>query len=260
MSQGQKLSLGCTYLEDGRWRFHVWAPWAEKVEVRIVAPRDRTVTLEKGDRGYHQAVLDRVEPGSLYVYRQDDGKERPDPASRSQPQGVHSHSEVVNPYFTWEDQSWFGLPFEEYIIYELHVGTFTPEGTFAAIIPHLNTLKDVGITAVELMPVAQFPGSRSWGYDGVYPFAAQNSYGGPEGLRRLVNACHQHGLAVVLDVVYNHVGPEGNYLGDFGPYFTEQYRTPWGWPSTSMGLIAMRSSVSSSKMPSTGSRNFISMP
>jgi len=120
------------------------------------------------------------------------------------------------------------LPLEEYIIYELHVGTFTKEGTFDAVIPHLDELKALGITAVELMPVAQFPGNRNWGYDGVYPFAVQGSYGGPLGLRRLVSACHQRGLAVVLDVVYNHLGPEGNYIADFGPYFTERYQTPWG--------------------------------
>ena len=114
------------------------------------------------------------------------------------------------------------------MLYELHVGTFTAQGTFDAIVPHLDELKDLGITSIELMPVAQFPGDRNWGYDGVYPFAVQNSYGGPEGLKRLVNACHQRGLAVTLDLVYNHLGPEGNYLQDFGPYFTDRYRTPWG--------------------------------
>ncbi len=220
--------LGATYLGDGRCRFRVWAPLADKVELRLVGPRERIVTLAHEGRGYHQAALEGIEPGSLYLYRLDGKAERPDPASRSQPQGVHGPSAVVNPHFAWEDQHWSGLPLEDYIVYELHVGTFTAEGTFEAIIPHLDALKDVGITAVELMPVAQFPGSRNWGYDGVFLFAVQNSYGGPEGLKRLVNACHQKGLAVVLDVVYNHLGPEGNYLGEFGPYFTERYRTPWG--------------------------------
>jgi maltooligosyltrehalose trehalohydrolase len=135
---------------------------------------------------------------------------------------------VIDPSFPWEDQHWHGISLREYVIYELHVGTFTSEGTFEAVIPHLDELKELGITAVELMPVAQFPGGRNWGYDGVGLFAAQDSYGGPQGLRALVNACHQKGLAVVLDVVYNHLGPEGNYLGDFGPYFTQRYRTPWG--------------------------------
>ncbi len=223
-----QMGLGATYLGEGRWRFRVWSPHAKKVEVRIVKPMERIVPLHKGDRGYHQAIIEGVAPGCLYLYRMDGGKQCPDPASRSQPQGVHGPSEVVDPHFAWQDPHWFGLPLQDYIIYELHVGTFTPEVTFEAIIPHLDALKDVGITAVELMPVAQFPGSRNWGYDGVYPFAVQNSYGGPEGLKRLVNACHQKGLAVFLDVVYNHLGPEGNYVAEFGPYFTDRYRTPWG--------------------------------
>ena len=141
---------------------------------------------------------------------------------------MHGPSQVVDPAFAWEDQCWFGLPLKDFIVYELHVGAFTPAGTFAAVIPHLAGLKELGVTAVEIMPVAQFPGSRNWGYDGVFPFAVQQSYGGPEGLKRLVNACHQEGLAVILDVVYNHLGPEGNYLRDFGPYFTAGSHTPWG--------------------------------
>jgi maltooligosyltrehalose trehalohydrolase len=135
---------------------------------------------------------------------------------------------VIDANFSWKDQRWSGHTLESYILYELHVGTFTPEGTFDAIIPRLDDLKDLGVTALEIMPVAQFPGDRNWGYDGVSLFAVQNSYGGPEGLKRLVNACHQKELGVVLDVVYNHLGPEGNYLGDFGHYFTERYRTSWG--------------------------------
>lgn len=222
------ISLGAMYLGEGRCQFRVWAPLSKRVAVCIEAPSERMVSLEKDGQGYHHAVVEDVEPGSLYVYRLDDVKQLPDPASRSQPRGVHGPSEVVNPHFAWEDRHWFGLPLEDYIIYELHVGTFTAEESFDAIIPHLDALKDLGMTAVELMPVAQFPGNRNWGYDGVYPFAVQNSYGGPEGLRQLVNACHLRGLTVVLDVVYNHLGPEGNYLGDFGPYFTERYRTPWG--------------------------------
>ncbi|MBI3326073.1 MAG: malto-oligosyltrehalose trehalohydrolase [Nitrospinae bacterium] len=228
MSQGWDLSLGATYLGDGRCKFRVWAPLAQRVEVHIVAPQQRLLPLKQGDRGYHQAVVEGVEPGSLYVYRWEGQRERPDPASRFQPQGIHGPSQVLDPHFPWEDHSWFGLPLPDYIIYELHVGTFTTEGTFDAIIHYLDELKDLGITAVELMPVAQFPGTRNWGYDGGCPYAVQNSYGGPEGLKRLVEACHMQGLAVVLDVVYNHLGPEGNYLGDFGPYFTQRYRSPWG--------------------------------
>ena len=184
--------------------------------------------LKRGERGYFSAVVAGVEPGSHYFYRLNGQQDFPDPASRFQPQGVHGPSQVAEPGFSWGDGHWSGLPLNDYVIYELHVGTFTPEGTFDAIIPHLDELKNLGITALELMPVAQFPGGRNWGYDGVYPFAVQNSYGGPYGLKRLVDACHQRGLAVVLDVVYNHLGPEGNYLANYGPYFTQRYHTPWG--------------------------------
>jgi len=194
----------------------------------MISPKESKIPLERDGRGYHKATVSGVTPGYLYFYCLDSEKERADPASRYQPQGVHGPSQVVSSNFPWEDQNWSGLPFEEYIIYELHVGVYTKEGTFDDIIPHLDELKDLGITAVELMPVAQFPGNRNWGYDGVYPFAVQDSYGGPEGLKRLVNACHQKRLAVVLDVVYNHLGPEGNYFSDFGPYFTDHYNTPWG--------------------------------
>lgn len=220
-------SVGAIDLGGGRCRFEVWAPLAERVEVHIVAPHERVVALEPKARGYHSAIAEGVAPGSRYVYRLN-GKERPDPASRYQPEGVHGPSEVVARDFDWHDAGWFGLELKDYIIYELHVGTFTPEGTLDAILPRLDYLKDLGITAVELMPVAQFPGARNWGYDGVAPFAVQNTYGGPLALKRLVEACHRRGLAVILDVVYNHLGPEGNYFWDYGPYFTERYKTPWG--------------------------------
>ncbi len=219
---------GAVYLGEGRCRFCVWAPLVHKVEIRLISPGERTAVLEKDSRGCHRAELDDVGPGSLYFFRLDGDRERPDPASRFQPRGVHGPSQVVDPAFAWSDQTWFGLPIQQYILYELHVGTFTERGTFDAIIPRLDYLKTLGVTALELMPVAQFPGDRNWGYDGVCPFAVQNSYGGPEGLKRLVNACHEKGLAVVLDVVYNHLGPEGNYLRDFAPYFTDQYSSPWG--------------------------------
>jgi maltooligosyltrehalose trehalohydrolase len=223
-----EVDLGATYLGDNRCQFLVWAPSVLKVDVHLVSPEEQMFPLARDSRGYHQAVVEGIAPGCRYFYHLDSERERPDPASRFQPQGVHGPSEVVGSYFPWEDHRWSGLPLEEYIIYELHVGTLTREGTFEAAIPHIDELKALGITAVELMPVAQFPGNRNWGYDGVYPFAVQDSYGGPEGLRRLVNACHRQGLAVILDAVYNHFGPEGNYLADFGPYFTERYQTPWG--------------------------------
>lgn len=228
MTRGGGAGLGAIYVGEDRCRFTVWAPRAEKVEVRLLTPRPRVAALDRGERGYHHGVLEGVEPGSLYVYRLDGGPERPDPASQSQPEGVHGPSQVVDPQFPWEDASWVGPRLPDYILYELHVGTFTRKGTFDAIIPHLPDLKELGVTAIELMPVAQFPGTRNWGYDGVLPFAVQDSYGGPAGLKRLVNACHRQGLAIVLDVVYNHLGPEGNALGDFGPYFSERYRSPWG--------------------------------
>ena len=224
----RSITLGAIPLEDDRGRFRVWAPKVETLEVRLVSPVERVQPLTKGKDGYFYGICDHVAPGSRYFYRLHGGKERPDPASRFQPEGVHGPSQVISPAFPWTDQGWGGLSLANYVIYELHVGAFTPTGTCDGVIDYLDELKELGITALELMPVAQFPGTRNWGYDGVFPYAAQNSYGGPEGLRRLVDACHQRGLAVVLDVVYNHLGPEGNYLWDYGPYFTDRYLTPWG--------------------------------
>lgn len=221
-------ALGAVSLSGDRCLFLLWAPAASSVEVHLVSPRDRTVTLKPEPRGYHAGLIENVPPGSRYFFRLDGDVELPDPASRSQPEGVHGPSEVVTSGFEWTDGGWCGLRLEELIIYELHVGTFTEEGTFDGAVSRLEELRELGVTAVELMPVAQFPGERNWGYDGVYPFAVQQSYGGPAGLRRFVDACHAQGLAVVLDVVYNHLGPEGNYLASFAPYFTDRYRTPWG--------------------------------
>jgi maltooligosyltrehalose trehalohydrolase len=207
--------------------FRVWAPDIDVLTLHLLGPRDRLVPMATDDAGYHHVVVNDAGPGTRYTYRFPDGRECPDPASRFQPEGVHGPSEVTTCRVT-ETTGWRGRPLREYVIYELHVGTFSPEGTFEGVIPRLATLKRLGITAIELMPVAQFPGTRNWGYDGTYPYAAQHSYGGPEGLARLVAACHREGLAVILDVVYNHLGPEGNYLSSFGPYFTDRYRTPWG--------------------------------
>jgi maltooligosyltrehalose trehalohydrolase len=222
------IRLGAALLGEGLCRFYVWAPFARHVEVHILSSQEIVKPLERLAKGYHEVILSGVEAGSLYMYCLDGEKERPDPASKYQPQGVHGPSEVTDSHFPWEDGGWSGVPLKDYVIYELHVGAYTAEGNFEAIIPYLEELKGLGVTAIELMPVGQFPGSRNWGYDGVYPFAVQNSYGGPQALKRLVNACHLQGLAVVLDVVYNHLGPEGNYLWDFGPYFTDRYRTLWG--------------------------------
>jgi maltooligosyltrehalose trehalohydrolase len=220
--------LGATDLGHGRCEFLVWAPNVISVAVHMVSPQERVEPLEGSHNGYHSAVLHNVTPGTRYYFTLDGDRDRPDPASRSQPMGVHGPSEVINQDFPWADQHWCGIPLTDLVIYELHVGTFTQGGTFDAVIPYLDELKRLGITAIELMPVAQFPGDRNWGYDGTYLFAVQNSYGGSVGLKRLVNACHEKGMAVLLDVVYNHLGPEGNYLWDYGPYFTDRYRTPWG--------------------------------
>ena len=225
----QTVKIGADYQPDGTCHFDVWAPAREEVTLKIVSPRERWISMERVDRGYWEAIVPDLSPDTQYLYRLDGDKERPDPASHFQPGGVHGPSQVVDHHrFGWLDHAWKGLELAEMIIYELHVGAFTPSGTFEAIIPRLKDLKALGVSAIEIMPVAQFPGERNWGYDGVYPFAVQDSYGGPEALKRLVNACHQAGLGVILDVVYNHLGPEGNYFWDFGPYFTNRYRTPWG--------------------------------
>jgi len=198
------------------------------MDIHLLEPQDRTVPLQRADRGYFIGEIPGVRAGARYRLVVDGKQDRPDPSSRSQPNGVHGASQVVSSAFEWCDPTWKGIALEDYILYELHVGTFTPAGTFDAAIERLPYLKELGITAIELMPVAQFPGSRNWGYDGTFPFAPQHSYGGPQGLRRLVDACHAHGLAVVLDVVYNHLGPEGNYFWGLAPYFTNRYCTPWG--------------------------------
>jgi maltooligosyltrehalose trehalohydrolase len=221
--------LGANHLGGGDFGFLVWAPLRERVALKILSPDERTVPMEKADRGYFEKVVTGLGPDGGYLYELDGKTQRPDPASRFQPGGVHGPSALyAHDAFTWTDQGWHNIPLEDYIIYELHVGAFTPGGTFDGVVSMLPYLKELGVNAVELMPVAQFPGERNWGYDGAYPFAVQSSYGGPEGLKRLVNECHMSGLAVVLDVVYNHLGPEGNYLRDFGPYFTDRYRGPWG--------------------------------
>lgn len=224
--------VGATALGDNRCHFVVWAPLLDAISLQLWETADvespRSVPLTQGEHGYWEITTDNTPPGTLYNFCLNNDRVRPDPASRCQPEGVHGRSQVVNQHFDWQDQDWQNLPLETYLCYELHVGAFTPKGTFDAIIPRLQELKNLGITAIEVMPVGQFPGDRNWGYDGVYPYAVQTSYGGVEGLKRLVNACHQQGLAVILDVIYNHFGPEGNYTRDFGPYFTDKYHTPWG--------------------------------
>ncbi|MDX5480350.1 MAG: malto-oligosyltrehalose trehalohydrolase [Hymenobacteraceae bacterium] len=224
-----RREIGAKYTPGEGTVFTVWAPEANDVKVKLHQDEPRQIPLQREAFGYWTALAEEALPGTRYTFLLDDEKERPDPASLSQPDGVHDPSEVIDhSSFPWSDKKWKGVPLQHYIIYELHVGTFSEDGTFEGVIEKLPQLKNLGVTAIEIMPVAQFPGSRNWGYDGVFPFAVQNSYGGPDGLKKLVDACHAQGLAVVLDVVYNHLGPEGNYLRDFGPYFTSKYNTPWG--------------------------------
>ncbi len=221
-----KRGIGINFTEHGSAEITVWSPLANAVSLQT---NGASIPLQKGEMGYWHGTTTDFKEGSLYKIKVDDGAPLPDPASLSQPNGVHNESEAVNLLaFNWLEGQWDNLPLEDYILYELHVGTFSEEGTFAAAAEKLDHLVELGITAIEIMPVAQFPGDRNWGYDGAFPFAVQDSYGGPRGLHAFVNACHQKGLAVILDVVYNHLGPEGAYLGAFGPYFTGKYSTPWG--------------------------------
>jgi len=224
------LDLGANLINHNTVHFKVWAPLADAMSVRIHSSTPDRYSLTPTETGYWEGTVSPLPADTLYRFIINQNLERPDPASRFQPNGVHEPSVIVDPStFTWRDHDWKGLSLESLIIYELHVGTFTPKGTFEAIIDKLPYLRDtLGITAIELMPVAQCPGVRNWGYDGTYLFAPQANYGGPEGLKRLVDACHAQGLAVIMDVVYNHLGPEGNYLGEYGPYFTHRYPTPWG--------------------------------
>jgi maltooligosyltrehalose trehalohydrolase len=223
------LEFGARPLRAGGTRFRVWAPRAESLSVKLVGADTPPVPLERGAGDVFEASVPTAGAGADYFYVVNGERERPDPVSRWQPAGVHGPSRVVDPdEFAWTDQDWRGLPLKKFLVYELHTGTFTPEGTFEAVIPRLEHLKQLGVTAVELMPVAEFPGGRNWGYDGAHSYAPQSTYGGPSGLKKLIDACHRAGLAFVLDVVYNHLGPEGNYLGEYAPVFSQNYRTPWG--------------------------------
>ena len=203
-----------------------WAPLVERLEVLI---NGQPHGLQRTAEGWHRGDILGLSAGARYQLRLEGKRVIPDPFSRRQPLGVHGASEVVDlDSFPWSDRGWRGLPLADLVIYELHIGTFTEAGTCDAAIARLDELVELGITAIEIMPVAQCPGSRNWGYDGVYPFAVQDSFGGAAALQRLVDACHARGLAVVLDVVYNHFGPEGCYIGDLLPISTDRYSTPWG--------------------------------
>jgi maltooligosyltrehalose trehalohydrolase len=206
--------------------FRVWAPNVRAIAVRVDG---RELAMHAQDGGWWRIEVPEARAGSDYAFRLDGGDPLPDPRSPCQPAGVFGPSRVVDhAAFRWSDTGWQAPPLASSVVYELHVGTFTPAGTFEAAIERLDHLVTLGITHIELMPVGEFPGARGWGYDGVDLFAPHSAYGGPDGLKRLVDACHMRGLAVLLDVVYNHLGPSGNFLGRFGPYFTERYHTPWG--------------------------------
>lgn len=209
-------------------KFDVWAPGHENVDL-LLDNGARRLPMEKGERGWRSLEVAGVGPGTRYQFSIEGGPPRPDPRSPWQPDGPDGPSAVVDHRaFNWSDQAWRGTPLSQAVIYEAHLGTFSAEGTFDGVIAHLAHLVNLGVNAIELLPVAEAGGQRGWGYDGVDLWAPHHAYGGPDGLRRLVDACHRQKIAVVLDVVYNHLGPAGNYLSEFGPYFTDQYRTPWG--------------------------------
>jgi maltooligosyltrehalose trehalohydrolase len=231
MKRRHNMPFGAECCDDGTIRFRLWAPAAHQVEIRLVTEdRSTRLALDQCGEGWFELITDAASPGNQYLFRIDDTKNVPDPASRFQPRDVHGPSEVISPdAFDWRDSAWRGRPWEEAIIYELHVGAFAPTGDFSSVRARLDYLADLGITAVELMPVGDFPGRRNWGYDGVFPFAPDSSYGRPEDLKNLVQSAHERGIMVILDVVYNHFGPEGNYLGAYAPqFFTDRHRTPWG--------------------------------
>ncbi len=237
--------LGAHLIGGRQVRFCVWSPGHQEIIVELI-DSGRRLAMSKLPGGYHVAIADGVGAQERYIFRIEGdadvdggtglyggtglhgGTGRPDPATRFQPQGVHGPSQIVDPTFKWTDDQWPGVDQNDLIIYELHTGTFTDQGTFAAAMRRLDEVVELGVTAIELMPVAACPGKWNWGYDGVNLFAPSANYGTPDDLRRLIDIAHAKGLAVILDVVYNHLGPEGNYLGDFGPYLSARHATPWG--------------------------------
>ena len=227
------MPFGAELTAGGEVRFRLWAPAARQVELLLCDPRGAAMhaaPMQALEDGFFALVTSAAGAGSLYRYRIDGTREVPDPASRRNPLGVHGPSEVVDPTaYAWDDAAWQAPPWHGAVLYELHVGTFNAPGTYASVAARLAHLQRLGVTAIELMPLGAFPGERNWGYDGVLPYAPQASYGRPEELKALIVAAHQHGLAVILDVVYNHFGPEGNYLHLYAPqFFDARHETPWG--------------------------------
>jgi maltooligosyltrehalose trehalohydrolase len=230
VTAAHSMPFGAEVLAGGGVRFRLWAPGAKRVELVIEGGRGSSSPLRKTDQGWFEHTDAQASPGMLYRYRIDGELLVPDPASRFQPRDVDGPSEVIDPQaFKWSDHAWTGRPWNEAVIYELHVGTFTPQGTYSGAKAKLPELVDLGITAIELMPLSDFAGRRNWGYDGVLPYAPDSAYGRPEDLKALIDAAHAAGLMVFLDVVYNHFGPKGNYLHRYAPqFFTERHKTPWG--------------------------------
>jgi maltooligosyltrehalose trehalohydrolase len=213
---------------DGAVHFRLWAPKLESVS--LVLDGDTVLPMKRTSDGWHELASSDAGVGTLYKFQLNpDGLQVPDPASRYQPLDVHGPSEVIDSgRYVWHDGTWQGRPWEQCVLYEIHIGTFTPQGTFLAAIERLDWLADIGITAIEIMPVADFPGKRNWGYDGVSLFAPDSSYGRPEHFKALIDAAHARGIMVLLDVVYNHFGPDGNYMPSYSPVFTDHHQTPWG--------------------------------
>jgi maltooligosyltrehalose trehalohydrolase len=224
------MRFGAECLDDGNVRFTLWAPAAKQVDLVLAHANSNFLPLQRTDHGWFELITGAARAGIEYSFQIDWAQIVPDPASRFQPRDVHQPSEVIDPQtFDWHDENWRGRPWQEAVIYELHVGTFSAAGTFAGVRERLDYLVELGVTAIELMPVSDFAGKRNWGYDGVLPFAPDSTYGRPDDLKELVQAAHLRGLMVFLDVVYNHFGPEGNYLGRYAPqFFTERHKTPWG--------------------------------
>jgi maltooligosyltrehalose trehalohydrolase len=227
MSYAHSMPFGAEVLDGGKVRFRLWAPRADAVSIDLSSKKR---PMDHLDGGWFELLTSEALPGTKYQFAIGQGRSVPDPASRFQPSGVHGPSEVIDPRaFEWKQTNWQGRPWEEAVLYELHVGTFSPQGTFAGAQQKLDYLADVGVTAVELMPVSTFPGKRNWGYDGVLPYAPTPAYGRPEDLKQFIDAAHSKNLMVFLDVVYNHFGPQGNYLHLYAPqFFTENHHTPWG--------------------------------
>ena len=229
LTRVHRMPFGAEVQPDGKLRFRLFGPAVDSIQLKL-ADRAEPIPMQRGADGFHEIVTDEAGPGSLYTFVLPDGTSVPDPASRFQPQDVHGPSEVIAPArHLWRDTQWTGNPWRETVLYELHIGTFTPEGTFQAAIDKLDYLAELGITALEIMPIADFPGKRNWGYDGVLLYAPDSTYGRPEDFKAFVEAAHQRGISVLLDVVYNHFGPDGNYIPKYFPdLFTNQHKTNWG--------------------------------